>query len=189
MAGPADVTALLVRASEGDSRAASELLPLVYDKLRSLAGHLMRGERVDHTLQPTALVHEAYLKLIDQTRVRWEDRAHFFSVAAQALRRILVDYARQHGREKRGGSRKKLQIQEDLVGIYEKSVDLVALDEALGRLSTQDAQRGRVVELRFFGGLTIDETAAVLDISPRAVERQWRYARAWLYRELADETN
>lgn len=186
MAGPEDVTALLVRASEGDSRAADELLPLVYGKLRALAAELMQRERVDHTLQPTALVHEAYLKLVDQTRARWEDRAHFFSVAAQALRRILVDHARGHARAKRGGMRTKVQFDESLIAAYEQTIDLLSLDDALHRLAEQDAQRARVVALRFFGGLTIEEAAAVLEVSTRTVERQWRYARAWLYRELAD---
>jgi RNA polymerase sigma factor (TIGR02999 family) len=186
MGEPADITALLVRAGEGDSRAADELLPLVYGKLRALAGELMLRERVDHTLQPTALVHEAYLKLVDQTRARWEDRAHFFSVAAQALRRILVDHARKHVRAKRGGMRTRLQLDEGLIAAYEETIDLLSLDEALRSLAEQDAQRARVVELRFFGGLTIDEAAAALDVSTRTVERQWRYARAWLYRELSD---
>jgi RNA polymerase sigma-70 factor (ECF subfamily) len=186
MSGPTDVTTLLVRASEGDLRAADELLPLVYDKLRALAAELMMQERVDHTLQPTALVHEAYLKLIDQTRARWENRAHFFSVAAQALRRILVDHARGRARAKRGGLQTRLQLDEGLIAAYEQTVDLLTLNNALTRLAEQDQQRARVVELRFFGGLTIDETAAVLDVSARTAERQWRYARAWLYRELAD---
>ncbi len=183
-----DITAWLVRASEGDARAADELLPLVYGKLRALAAELMMQERIDHTLQPTALVHEAYLKLVDQTRARWEDRAHFFSVAAQALRRILVDHARGHAREKRGGLRTKLQLDEGLIAAYEQTIDVLALDDALGRLAAQDAQRARMVELRFFGGLTIDEAAAVLEVSTRTVERQWRYARAWLYRELSDHS-
>ncbi len=186
MAESADVTALLVRASEGDSRAADELLPLVYDQLRALAADLMRRERVDHTLQPTALVHEVYLKLIDQTRARWEDRAHFFSVAAQALRRILVDHARGHAAAKRGGQRAKLELNEGIIAAYEEAVDVLALDDALRRLAEQDTQRARVVELRFYGGLTIDETASVLDVATRTVERQWRYARAWLYRELVE---
>jgi RNA polymerase sigma-70 factor (ECF subfamily) len=188
MSEPADMTTLLVRASEGDWRAADELLPLVYDKLRALAAELMVQERVDHTLQPTALVHEAYLKLIDQTRAHWENRAHFFSVAAQALRRILVDHARGRARAKRGGPQARLQLDEGLIAAYEQTVDLLTLNDALTRLAEQDQQRARVVELRFFGGLTIDETAAVLDVSSRTAERQWRYARAWLYRELADSS-
>lgn len=189
MDAPADVTALLHRASEGDSRAADELLPLVYGKLRMLAAELMSRERVDHTLQPTALVHEAYLKLIDQSRAQWQDRAHFFSVAAQALRRILVDHARRHAAAKRGGVCRRLQLDEGLIAAYEQTVDLLALDDALSRLTRRDGQRARVVELRFFGGLTVDEAARVLGISSRTVERQWRYARAWLYRELSDGRN
>jgi RNA polymerase sigma-70 factor (ECF subfamily) len=187
MTESADVTALLARASGGDSRAADELLPLVYEKLRTLARELMVQERPDHTLQPTALVHEAYLKLIDQTRAHWRDRAHFFSVAALALRRILVDHARGHERAKRGGGRTKLQLDEGLIAAYEQTVDLLGLDDALARLAQQDAQRARVVELRFFAGLSTDETAAVLNVSTRTVERQWRYARAWLFRELKDD--
>jgi RNA polymerase sigma-70 factor (ECF subfamily) len=187
MTESADVTALLARASGGDSRAADELLPLVYEKLRTLARELMVQERPDHTLQPTALVHEAYLKLIDQTRAHWRDRAHFFSVAALALRRILVDHARGHERAKRGGGRTKLQLDEGLIAAYEQTVDLLGLDDALARLAQQDAQRARVVELRFFAGLSTDETAAVLNVSTRTVERQWRYARAWLFRELNDD--
>ncbi len=186
VAEPADVTSLLIRASAGDSRAADELLPRVYGQLRALAGELMLRERSDHTLEPTALVHEAYLKLVDQSRARWEDRAHFFSVAAQALRRVLVDHARGRMRAKRGGGRARLQVDEGLIAAYEQSVDLLALHEALGRLADEDEQRARVVELRFFGGLTIEEVAAVLGVSVRTVERQWRYARAWLYRELVD---
>jgi RNA polymerase sigma-70 factor (ECF subfamily) len=186
MAGSEEVTTLLRRASAGDSRAADELLPLVYDRLRALAADLMLRERVDHTLQPTALVHEAYLKLVDQTQACWQDRAHFFSVAAQALRRILVDHARGHARVKRGSGHTILQLDDGMVAAYEETVDLLSLDDALTRLTEQDKQRARVVELRFFGGLTIDEAAAVLDVSSRTVERQWRYARAWLYRELAD---
>jgi RNA polymerase sigma-70 factor (ECF subfamily) len=150
---------------------------------------LMTRERVDHTLQPTALVHEAYLKLIDQSCAHWQDRAHFFAVAAQALRRILVDHARRHVAAKRGGPHTKLQLNEGLIAAYEQTVDLLALDDALSRLAEQDGQRARVVELRFFGGLTVDEAATVLDVSARTVERQWRYARAWLYRELSDGRN
>ena len=186
MPEPEDVTALLARASDGDSRAADELLPLVYAELRSLAAGLMGRERVDHTLQPTALVHEAYLKLVNQTQARWEDRTHFFSVAALALRRILVDHARSHGRAKRGGQCTRLQLDDGLIAAFEDAVDLVALNDALGRLAELDTQRAQVVELRFFGGLTIDEVAAVLEVSSRTVERQWRYARAWLFRELSD---
>jgi RNA polymerase sigma-70 factor (ECF subfamily) len=189
MAASADVTGLLARASGGDMRAADELLPLVYNKLRALAADLMRRERADHTLDPTALVHEAYLKLVDQTRARWEDRTHFFSVAAQALRRVLVDHARGHARAKRGGLQAKLPLCEGLITAYEQTIDTLALDDALNRLAEQDAQRARVVELRFFGGLTIDEIAAVLQLSTRTVERQWRYARAWLYRELSNGRN
>ena len=162
-------------------------LPKVLGSLRKKA-ELMKQERSDHTLQPTALVHEAYLKLVDQTRARWEDRAHFFSVAAQALRRILVDHARRRARGKRGGGRSRLQLEGGMAATYDRTIDVLALDEALDRLAAQDAQRARVVELRFFGGLKCDEAAAVLATSTRSVERQWRYARAWLYRELSDDS-
>ena len=184
MIAPTDVTALLTRACDGDRRAADELLPLVYDRLRSLAHDLLARERPDHTLQPTALVHEAYLKLVDQNRARLEDRTHFYSVAAQALRRILVDHVRNRGRAKRGGNRRRLELDERLVAAYEESVDVLALDEALDRLAQEDPERARIVELRFFGGLSVCETADALAMSQRTVERQWRYARAWLYRAL-----
>ncbi|MCB9852599.1 MAG: RNA polymerase subunit sigma-70 [Phycisphaerales bacterium] len=183
-----DITGLLARAGAGDARAADELLPLVYGKLRALAAELMKQERSDHTLQPTALVHEAYLKLVDQTQARWEDRAHFFSVAAQAIRRVLVDHARSRARAKRGGKWSRLQFDGGMVATYDRTIDVLALDDALSRPAEQDAQRARVVELRFFGGLKCEEAAAVLQTSPRSVERQWRYARAWLYRELAGDS-
>lgn len=186
MAQSVDVTQLLASASAGDRQALDQLLPLVYDELRALAGGMMLHERPDHTLQPTALVHEAYRKLVDQTRAQWQDRAHFFAVAAQVIRRILVDHARGHDRVKRGGGRSKLALDEGLVAAYENLVDLVALDEALEKLAVSQPQQARIVEMRFFSGLTIDETAAVLRISTATVERDWRYARAWLYRALSD---
>jgi RNA polymerase sigma factor (TIGR02999 family) len=187
MASPPDVTELLAEATDGDHRALDRLLPLVYDELRRLAEGLMLRERAGHTLQPTALVHEVYMKLVDQTRARWESRAQFFAVAAQAIRRILVDHARTHRRLKRGGAQTTLALDEALVGSYQRTVDLIALDEALQDLAGHSPQQARIVELRFFSGLTIDETAAVLGISTATVERDWRYARARLYRRLGGD--
>jgi len=184
-----DVTLMLQSASEGDTSAADALLPVVYDELRQAAGHLMNAERSDHTLEPTALVHEAYLKLIDQTRVQWQGRAHFFAVAAQAIRRILVDHARAKGRAKRGGGRSRLSLDEAVVASFERSVDMLALDEALEALAETHPRHARIVEARFFGGLTIEETATVLGISTATVEREWRYARAVLFRMLSDESS
>jgi RNA polymerase sigma factor (TIGR02999 family) len=190
VASPPDVTQLLAEATDGDRRALDQLLPLVYDELRRLAEGLMLRERASHTLQPTALVHEVYMKLVDQTRARWENRAHFFAVAAQAIRRILVDHARTHRRLKRGGEQTTLALDEGVVGSYQRTVDLIALDEALDDLARHNPQQSRIVELRFFSGLTIEETAAVLDVSTATVERDWRYARARLYRRLGgDEGN
>ena len=187
MASDADITQLLIDAREGDSRATNELLPLVYDRLRALAQELMEQERAGHTLQATALVHEAYLKLVDQQRARWQDRAHFFAVAAQAIRRILVDYARGHGRAKRGGGRAKVMLNEELAASYDEVIDVVALDEALAQLAASHPQHARITEMRFFAGLTIEESAAVLGMSTRTVDRHWRYARAWLYRALSGD--
>jgi RNA polymerase sigma factor (TIGR02999 family) len=187
VASPQDVTQLLAEATDGDRRAVDQLLPLVYDELRRLAEGLMLRERASHTLQPTALVHEVYMKLVDQTRARWENRAHFFAVAAQAIRRILVDHARTHRRLKRGGEQTTLALDEGVVGSYQKTVDLIALDEALDDLARHSSQQARIVELRFFSGLTIEETAAVLGISTATVERDWRYARARLFRRLGGD--
>jgi RNA polymerase sigma factor (TIGR02999 family) len=187
VASPPDVTQLLAEATDGDRRALDQLLPLVYNELRRLAEGLMLRERASHTLQPTALVHEVYMKLVDQTRARWENRAHFFAVAAQAIRRILVDHARTHRRLKRGGEQTTLALDEGVVGSYQRTVDLIALDEALDDLARHNPQQSRIVELRFFSGLTIEETAAVLGISTATVERDWRYARARLYRRLGGD--
>jgi RNA polymerase sigma factor (TIGR02999 family) len=189
MAQPVDVSQLLADASAGDRQAVDQLLPVVYDELRAVAAAMMCQERPDHTLEPTALVHEAYQKLVDQTRAQWRDRAHFFAVAAQVIRRILVDHAGGHDRAKRGGGRTKLALDERLVAAYENMVDLVALDEALERLAASQPQQAQVVEMRFFSGLTIEETAAVLRVSTSTVERDWRCARAWLYRALSDATD
>jgi RNA polymerase sigma factor (TIGR02999 family) len=179
-----DVTRLLVNWSNGDRQALEALLPLVYDELRLLAGRYLRRERVGHTLQSTALVHEAYLRLIDQRNVQWQNRAHFFAVAAQMIRRILVDHARKTQSEKRGGQAPRLSLDEAMAVAQDRDVDLVALDDALNGLAEIDEQQARIVELRFFGGLSIEETAEVLKISPATVKRDWVMAKSWLYREM-----
>ena len=180
-----NITRMLKDWSGGNREALDELLPYVYDELHRQAARYLRRERSDHTLQPTALIHEAYLKLIDQNQVEWQNRAHFFGVAAQAMRRILVDYARTRKREKRGGDDIKLQLDEAIATpAKEKSIDLVALDEALDRLAKFDERQARVVELRYFSGMTEEETAEVLGISPATVRRDWNMAKAWLHYQL-----
>ncbi|MDX2152695.1 MAG: sigma-70 family RNA polymerase sigma factor [Bryobacteraceae bacterium] len=181
---PSDVTQLLVDWSKGNHQALEQLMPLVYDELRRLADYYLRRERSDHTLQGTALVHEAYLRLVDQNRVQWQNRAHFFGVAAQMLRRILVDHARAHRTAKRGGGALTLALDEAIGTPEQKDLDLVALDDALNGLAQLDAQQAKIVELRYFSGLTIEETAEVLDISPATVKRDWVVAKAWLFREV-----
>jgi RNA polymerase sigma-70 factor, ECF subfamily len=179
-----DVTRLLVRLTDGDRAALDDLLPLVYGELRRLAASYLRRERADHTLQPTALVHESYLRLVDQTQVRWQNRAHFFGVAAQMMRRILVDHARERVAEKRGGGAERLSLDENIAVSGERARELVALDEALARLAEIDPEKSRVVELRFFGGLSVEETAEVLGVSAPTVKRHWRMAKAWLYGQM-----
>ena len=179
-----EVTKLLQEWSEGRQDALDRLLPEIYAELRRLARSYLRRERPDHTLQPTALVHEAFLKLIDQRVVRWQNRAHFFGIAAQAMRRILVDHARAGAAGKRGAGERPMSLDEALVLTDAPNVDVLALDEALTRLAAIDLQQSRVVELRFFGGLTMEETAEVLSISPATVGREWTLAKAWLYAEL-----
>ena len=180
-----NITRMLKDWSGGDREALDQLLPFVYDELHRQASRYLRRERSDHTLQTTALIHEAYLKLIDQKEVEWQNRAHFFAVAAQAMRRILVDYARTRKREKRGGDDVKLQLDEAInVSSGEKSIDLVALDEALTRLAEFDERQARVVELRYFSGMTEEETAEVLGTSPATVRRDWNMAKAWLHSQL-----
>ncbi len=159
-------------------------MPVVYEELRRLAKQHLRRERPDHTLQATALVHEAYLRLVDQRAVTWQNRAHFFGVAAQLMRRILVDYARRRQAAKRGGAALKVSLNELVLAAEERSEEVVALDEALERLAAMDPRQGRVVELRIFSGLTVEETAEVLGISPATVKREWTMARAWLSREI-----
>jgi RNA polymerase sigma factor (TIGR02999 family) len=179
-----DVTRLLLEWSKGDRQSLDKLLPIVYQELRRIAQHYLQQERPDHTLQATALVHEAYLKLINTKAVRWENRAHFFAVSAQVMRHILVDLARQRRAQKRGGGQ-KLALDE-AVGVSDdpEALNLVALDEALDRLAAVDARQSRIIELRYFGGLSTEETAEVLGISTRTVKREWRMARAWLHREI-----
>jgi len=178
------VTDLLVHWSEGDQEALNKLIPLVYDELHKLASRYLRRERRDHTLQTTAVVHEAYLKLVNQRDANFENRLHFFAVAAQIMRRILVDYARRHHASKRGGDLYKLSLDEALVTSEEKGADLLALDEALERLAAIDPRQSRVVELRVFAGLTLEETAQALNISPSTVRREWSMAKAWLHRQI-----
>ena len=180
-----NVTQLLIGWSNGDREALDALLPVVYQELRKQAANYLRRERVGHTLQTTALIHEAYLKLVDQKNVHWQNRAHFFGIAAQLMRRILVDHARTKKRAKRGGSNIRVSFNEANVLAPSQNLDIVALDEALERLSEIDEQQSRIVELRFFSGLTVEETAAVLAISPATVKRDWSMAKAWLHREIS----
>ncbi|MFZ0292018.1 MAG: sigma-70 family RNA polymerase sigma factor [Candidatus Sulfotelmatobacter sp.] len=179
-----DVTVLLIELTKGDKSAASRLIPLVYDELRRLASNYMRREREDHTLQATALVHEAYVKLVQQRSVDWQSRAHFFGIAAQVMRRILIDHARGRLREKRGGGEQAVVLDDAFVFSPEKSHELLKLDESLDRLSRIDPRQGKIVELRFFAGLTVEEAAEVLGISPKTVKRDWSMAKAWLYGDL-----
>ncbi len=181
---PGEITLLLVKVRNGDREAESALVPLVYDELRRLARRYMRHERPDHTLQSTALVHEAYLKLIEQRETAWQNRAHFFGVASQLMRRILMDHARTKLAKKRGGSQQKISLDDAVAFSPAQSEQFLAVDEALDRLSQLNPRQGRIVELRFFGGLTDEEVAEVLAISTRTVKRDWSVARAWLFREL-----
>jgi RNA polymerase sigma factor (TIGR02999 family) len=184
MPSPANVTELLQAWGAGDPTAIDRLIPLIYDELRRLAARHLRRERLDHTLQPTALVHEAYLRLVDQRETEWRNRAYFFGAAAQIMRRILVDHAREHGAAKRGGAEHRVTLEEDVALAGGRDVNLLALDDALRRLAEIDPHKSRVVELRFFSGLSIEETAEVVGVSPATVTRQWRTAKAWLHREI-----
>jgi len=165
---------------------ADQLLPLVYDDLHALAEKYLRGESAGHTLQPTALVHEAYMKLVDQTRVDWQGRTHFLAVGAQAMRRILVDHARRRRAAKRGGDRQRITVDEQLLAAGRRDEDLLALDEALEKLAELDTQQAKMVEMRFFGGLNVAETATALGMSKRTAEREWTMVRSWLRRELTE---
>ena len=183
-----DVSALLQAWSHGDQEALKKLTPIVYEELHRLARHYMRGERSGHSLQTTALLNEAYVRLTDYKRMRWENRAHFFAVSAQLMRRILVDHARRHNL-KRGGGVQHVPLEETAVVGGERGEDLVALDDAMKELARIDSRKAQVVELRFFGGLSVEETAEVLKVSGITVMRDWSTARAWLYREMSGESH
>ncbi len=182
-----DVTDLLIDLSRGDQNALNQLMPLVYDELRRLASRYLRHERRGHTLQTTALVHEAYLKLVEQKHASWENRIQFFAAAAQVMRHILVDYARSRRAFKRGGDFCRLSLDEAVLSSEEKDADLLTLNEALNSLAAIDTQQSRVVELRVFGGLTVEETAEALGVSPRTVKREWSMAKAWLHKQMKDQ--
>lgn len=185
MAQTHKITRMLQEWSDGNHEALEELMPLVYDELHKQARRYLHRERPNHTLQTTALIHEAYLKLIDQRDVNWKNRTHFFAVAANIMRRILVDHARTKHREKRGGSKEDLPLDEALLVVSdEKTIDLIALDEALNRLAKIDEQQCQIVELRYFSGMSLEETAAALKVSRTTVANDWALAKAWLYREL-----
>ena len=182
-----EVTRILATLSNGDRSAAADLLPLVYEELRSLANHYFADERSDHTLQATALVHEAYLKLVKGEPRKWDNRAHFFRVAAAVMRHILVDHARKGRRQKRGGGGRKLPLDEAAAMFEERALDLIALDEALVKLASIDPRKSRIVELRFFAGLNVEEVAETLNVSPRTVKSDWSFAKLWLLREISTD--
>ena len=188
-ASPKGVTQLLVAWGDGNVAARDQLMPLVYEELHRLAHRYMGRERIDHTLQTSGLVNEAYLRLIDQSQVRWQNRAHFFGIAAQMMRRILVDYARSRGYAKRGGTARHVSLDEAAIVSEERAADVVALDGALKGLAEFDLRKSRIVELRFFGGLSIEETAEVLEVSPGTVMRDWTLAKAWLRREMTADSD
>jgi RNA polymerase sigma factor (TIGR02999 family) len=183
-----EVTRLLGECASGDRSAFERLVPLVYDDLRGIAHRRLRSEREGHTLSTTALVHEAYLHLVDQATATWQDRAHFFAVAATVIRQVLIDYARSRGAQKRGGGAVRIPLRDELVGEEPRMVELLALEEALAALARYDSRLERVVECRFFGGMSARDTAAALDVSQRTVERDWARAKAHLYRTLASES-
>ncbi len=185
--GSQEITQLLVAWGNGDQAALETLMPLVYDELRRVAARHLRGQRPGHTLQTTALVNEAYLRLIDASQVHWQNRAHFFAVSAQLMRRILVDFARSRNYQKRGGGAQQISLDEAAEVAAGRSADVLALDEALTRLAALNLRQAQVVELRYFGGLSEEETAEALKVSLRTVQRDWNFARVWLHRELSDE--
>jgi RNA polymerase sigma-70 factor, ECF subfamily len=185
-AAQGEVTLLLREMAKGNPDAAPQLFPIIYSELRRRAANYMRRERKDHTLQPTALVHEAYLKLVKQHQVNWQSRDHFFAVAAQVMRRILIDQARSRLRSKRGGDQRKVSVDDVALASHQDSIELLALNEALLRLEKLDPRQAKVVELRYFGGLNIEATARVLGISAKTVKRDWTHAKAWLYGELKE---
>jgi len=182
---PDEITRLLIAWNQGDQRARDELTPLIYDELRRLARGLLRRERPGHTLQPTALVHEAFLRLIDQSQVNWQNRAHFFGAAARLMRQILINHAEARRAAKRGGEAERVSLDDVDHSTPGQEIDLIALNEALQRLERLDPQQGRIVELRYFSGLTVEEIAEVIGVSPATVKRDWSIARAWLRRELS----
>ena len=182
-----DVTQLLIQATSGDRAAMDELLPRIYGELRRLAGGYFKNERGNHTLEPTALVHEAYLRLVDQSRVQWQSRAHFLGVAANMMRRILIDHARRHSAEKRGKGFEIIPLTAAQVAAEERNAEVIAVDTALQEMAKVDPQLSRIVELRYFGGLSIEETAGVMETSPATINRQWRLAKAWLHSQLAKD--
>lgn len=186
---PQEVSLMLRAWRGGDKSALDKLIPLVHDELRRLAHRYMTKEKAGHILQTTALVNEAYLRLVDLTRIEWQDRSHFFAMSANLMRRILVDFARSRGYQKRGGDRRKISLDESLLVSPEPGAELIRIDEALAALSEFDARKARVVEMRFFGGMTEDETAEVLHVSRETVKRDWRLARNWLLCELTDGTD
>jgi RNA polymerase sigma-70 factor, ECF subfamily len=182
-----NITQLLLKFSDNREGVANELLPLIYDELKRIASNYLRRERSNHTLQPNALVHEAYMKMVDITQISWQNKAHFLGVAANQMRRILVDYARQHNAEKRGGEFHILTLNEDIDKAIGQSTELIALDDALKELAKMDAVKAKMVELRYFGGLTVEETAEVLGVSAITVKRHWRMTKAWLYGQLSQK--
>ncbi len=186
---PPEITQLLADWSAEETGAAANLVPAIYAELRRLARQYLQRERGDHTLQPTALVHEAYLRLAGGKRMQWKNRAHFFAVASQLMRRVLIDHARAHVAAKRGGRATKIELDEADFPPAERPANLLALDEALTELAAIDSRKARVVELRFFGGLTVEETAQAMDLNPATVRRDWTFAKAWLHRSLRDGTS
>jgi RNA polymerase sigma-70 factor, ECF subfamily len=185
---PQEVTQLLVDWGNGNQAALDRLMPLVYTELRQLAHRYMRRERPGHTMQTTALIHEAYLRLVDQNQVRWQHQAHFFGIAARLMRQILIEHARSHTRAKRGGGVGTISLDKAAIVSQARATELLALDDALERLATIDPRKSQVVELRFFGGLSVEEAAQVLNIAPNTVLRDWRMAKAWLRREISHES-
>ena len=183
---PADVTSLLNELAAGDQEAAAKLVPLVYEELHRLATSRLRHERPDHTLQATALVHEAYMKLVAQRDAKWQNRAQFFAVSSQVMRRILVDYARGQQRIRRGGKQQKVSLDDVLLVSPDRTEEVLAVNESLLRLEKFDFRQGRIVELRYFGGLTVDEAAEILGVSSKTVMREWKIAKAWLYGDLKE---
>ncbi len=182
-----EITLLLLKWSKGDDDALEQLIPMVYPELRRLARRYMGGENPNHTLQTSALLNEAYLRLVDQQAVEWHDRGHFFAVAAQVMRHILIDHARRYRYGKRGAGAKHIALDDVSVSVEERAEEFVALDDALNRLGEIDPRKSRIVELRFFGGLTVEETAEVMKLSPITVKREWRASKAWLYREISGD--